>query len=113
MENKNVKKLTFLKIISAIICVATFIYLLVGLINATGGNSSNPGLELAVYLTFSVIIFGVIGNAIAVILAVIGLIHTLINREKGQCNSQVITFIVLTVLPILSQAFFILYCVLY
>lgn len=110
MEEKKIRKLTALKIISAIIFIGITIYLVVGLVDALNSSADKISLNVALYLTFVVIIFGTIGNVLALIPAVIGLIYTAIRMKKGQGLAQLITFIVLTALPILSELTFIIVC---
>lgn len=102
----NIRKLTALKIVSGILFLGITIRLTIGLVDAISG------LALAFYFAIIVVIFGTIGNGLALIFALIGLIYTLAKREKGQSIGQVITFAILTALPIMSQLFFVLYCVL-
>lgn len=112
MEEKKLKKLTILKIFSAIIFIGITIYLIIGLVDALNSSADKISLNIALYFTFIVIIFGTIGNALALIPAVIGLIYTAVKREKGQNLGQLITFAILTALPFFSQAFFMLFCIL-
>lgn len=109
-NRKPLKKLTALKVISIIFCAITFALLLVGLLDALANQGDALKVALAFYFVFFVLVFGVIGNGLALIFAAIGLIYTLINRKKDGAKRQLITYIILTALPIVAQAFFWIFC---
>lgn len=109
-EKPQIKKLTILKVLSVLFCVITFVLLLVTLIDALANEGDAQKVALVFYYIFFVLVFGVIGNSLALVTAVIGLIYTLKNRKKADLKGQLITYIILTALPILIQAFFWIFC---
>lgn len=112
MEEIKTKKRIALKVIALVIYLAITAFLLYGLIDAKTTEGSAKGLSMAVYLVFCVLIFGIIGNILALIPAIIGLVLSIISYDKEKSLGNVITFTILTVLPILTEAIFILICVL-
>ena len=107
---KPIKKLTVLKVLSILFCAITFVLLLLTLFDALANEGDALKVALVFYYVFFVLVFGIIGNFLALIPAVIGLIYTIINRKKADVKKQLITFIILTILPILIQAFFCIFC---
>ncbi len=107
----KVRKLTALKVLSIIFCVATFVLLLVTLLDALANKGDDLKVALVFYFTFIVIVFGVIGNCLAIIPSVIGLVYSIVNLKKEGAKKQLKIYIVLTVVPILIEAFFIIFCV--
>ncbi len=107
MSNKTRSKLLIaLKLIFALIYIGLTIWLAWGLIDVLTTPSENTSLSLALYLSFIIIIFGIIGYAIALIPAIIGLIATIARRDKG----NFIFFVCAVLLPIITEAIFILLC---
>lgn len=88
-----------LKILYAVIYIAVTAYLVYGFLDIVISPSENVSLELAVYLTFSVIIIGGIGYIISLIPAIIGLISSIVSGEGG----NVLFFIIAVILPIVSE----------
>ncbi|MBQ3219850.1 MAG: hypothetical protein IJB32_04590 [Clostridia bacterium] len=109
-EDIKVRKLTALKVLSIIFFTATLILLLYGLIDSLSQKGDSANFSLALYFIIFVIIFGAIGNSLALIPAVIGLIYTAIKCKEKPVKNQLVCYIVLSVLPILSEAFFIIFC---
>lgn len=107
MSNTKSKLLTTLKVIYLIIYIALTAYLVWGLLDIVITPSSNPSLEVAVYLTIVVIIIGGIGYIVSLIPAIIGLIYSIVKRA-GKGN--IIFFIVAIILPIISEIAFIVTC---
>lgn len=107
MSNKKSKLLATLKVIYLIIYLALTVYLAWGLVDIVITPSSNQSLEIAVYLTFMVIMIGGIGYIVSIIPALIGLIACITKRAgKG----SIIFFIVAVLLPIISEFVFITAC---
>lgn len=105
MNNKTKSKfLLALKLVFALIYIGLTIWLAWGLIDVVATPSENTSLSVALYLSFVIIIFGVIGYAIALIPAIIGLIATIIKRDRG----NIIFFLCAVVLPIITEVVFIL-----
>ena len=109
-EKPQVKKLTALKVISIIFFVATFVLLLIGLIDSLGNEGNSLTLGMALYFIFFVLVFGLIGNVLALIPAVIGLIYTAKKSKQADVKNQLIFYIVITALPIISELAFIIIC---
>ena len=109
-EDIKVRKLTALKVLSIIFFTATLILLLYGLIDSLSQKGDSADFSFALYFIIFVIIFGAIGNSLALIPAVIGLIYTAIKCKEKPVKNQLVCYIVLSVLPILSEAFFIIFC---
>ena len=105
MSNKTKGKFLFvLKLIFALIYIGLTIWLAWGLIDVVNTPSENTSLSIALYLSFIIIIFGMIGYAIALIPAVIGLIAAIVRRDKG----NIIFFLCAMILPIITEIAFIL-----
>ncbi len=105
MSNKTKSKFLFvLKLIFALIYIGMTIWLAWGLIDVVTTPSENTSLSVALYLSFIIIIFGVIGYAIALIPAIIGLIATIVRRDKG----NFIFFVCAMLLPIITEVAFII-----
>jgi len=110
-NNKN-KIYTILKIVWGIIVVALTAWLVWGLIDVINNpNEANRGLELAVYLTFIVIIFGVIGYGISTLIGLVGAVVAFINLRKGLTSKgNLICFVIMALVPIILEAGFIIAC---
>ena len=106
MGQPKVKSFHVLKIVSAIIYLAVTLYLILGLKKALG--SDDKGLALATYLVFSVIIFGSIGNILAIIVALIGLVYTAMKFKVVKKRAQLVIFATLTILPVITELVFII-----
>ena len=106
VEKKSTKicgKLTALKVLSLIFYIAIFVFLfweLIALINYP--NSNDKGFAVIGYILL-LLIFGVPGNIISSVLAIVGLITTLARREKGTKKGQVIFFAIMSVLPLITE----------
>lgn len=105
-EQPKARKLLALIIISAIFLLLTAVMLLTGLIDALNNDGDAETVGLVFYYVFIVLVFGIIGNSIALIPALIGLIYTIVKSKQVSVKKQLILYIVLTVLPILSQTIF-------
>lgn len=107
---EKTKKLVVLKIIISVLYVlvnALLLWEYLDIVSIT--DATNKGLSLAVYLVIIVLIIGNIGNLTAVTLSVIGLI---ISVAKGYKKANVVFFVLGIVLPVLTEALFILLCAL-
>lgn len=107
---EKTKKLVALKIILSVLYVLTTALLLweyLDVVNIT--DATSKGLSLAVYLVIIVLIIGNIGNLTAVTLSIIGLITSI---AKGYGRGNVVFFVFGIVLPILTEALFVLLCTL-
>ncbi|MBR1984081.1 MAG: hypothetical protein IKA12_05295 [Clostridia bacterium] len=107
---EKTKKLVVLKIIISVLYVlinALLLWEYLDIVSIT--DATNKGLSLAVYLVIIVLIIGNIGNLAAVTLSVIGLI---ISVAKGYGKGNVVFFVLGIVLPVLTEALFILLCAL-
>ncbi|MBQ9756036.1 MAG: hypothetical protein IJV99_00385 [Clostridia bacterium] len=114
MEDYNIERTVervkrvpiFLKVLSAIIYLVVTAFLIYGLIGCL--DDKKVKVSLAFYLTFSVIIFGSIGNIISTIVSLVGLIISIIKRKNGGSMADVIYFIVMVILPALTEIVIIL-----
>lgn len=106
-SNTKSKFLTALKIIFIIIYVLLTAFLAWGLIDTLTAPSENASLGLAIYLAIVVIIFGGIGYALSLVVAILGMIVAIVKRA-GKGN--VAFFIVAVLLPILTEMAFIFIC---
>ena len=106
-SNTKSKFLAALKIIFIIIYVLLTAFLAWGLIDTLTAPSENASLALGLYLAIVVIIFGLIGYAVSLITAAIGLIVAIVKHAgKGDVGF----FIVAVILPIVTEGAFILIC---
>ena len=96
---------TVLMIISAVIYLAINIYL-IGRLSRTVNieKSAERTAAIAVFLTIELILLGFTFNAVATIFGAIGLVLTLIRRNKGEKVAQIVLFALLTALPIVTEA---------
>jgi len=114
MEDYNIERTVervkrvpiFLKVLSAVIYLVVTAFLIYGLIGCL--DDKKVKVSLAFYLTFSVIIFGSIGNIISTIVSLAGLIISIIKRKNGGSMADVIYFIVMVILPALTEIVIIL-----
>ena len=106
-RDSKIAILTALKIITAIFYVIVTAVLLYGLIDLLVAPSENFSFALGLYLAIIVIILGFIGYIITLVPAVIGLIYSIV-KKSGKAN--VIYFLVFSLLPILTEATFIIVC---
>ena len=100
------KKFTGLKIFWFIIFVAMTAFLLYGLIDVLSSKGQDGWqVALVAYLTIMVIIIGMIGYGVCILIALFGIVLSLIN--KGETKSSLISFMVMAVLPIIAEVIFI------
>ena len=90
---------TFLKILYSVLFVAVTAFLVYGLLDIVISPSENASLELALYLTFNVIIIGSIAYIITLIPAIIGLISSIVAGEGG----NIVFFIIAVLLPFIAE----------
>lgn len=109
-ETPQVRKLTALKVVSIILFVATLAFLLIGLVDALGNEGNAYKLGIALYFIFFVLVFGLIGNVLALIPALIGLIYTAKKAKQANVKKQLVFYIIITALPIISELAFIIIC---
>ncbi len=110
VQERKYKKYTALKIISLIVWLITLAWLTYGAIDVAKISDTNSrGLSVAFYLTFSVIIFGGIGNVVSLIVSTVGAMIAGIGYKQGTVKlSTLITFLILFVLPIITEVIFII-----
>ncbi len=89
--------LLVLKIIFLIAHVLISAFLIISMFDSL--SSANPELSLALYLALIVIIFGTIGYAVCLILAIVGLIISIVKKSKN----NIIVFTIFMFLPILTE----------
>lgn len=102
IEKPKYKSLLVFKILFIVAYVLMTAFLVWNFIDAL--NSENVGLSLALYLALIVIIIGSIGYIVCLTLAIIGLIISIIKKTKP----NIITFIIFTFLPIITEAIIII-----
>ncbi|MBE5756645.1 MAG: hypothetical protein E7342_02480 [Clostridiales bacterium] len=106
-ENLVVKnKSTFLivlKTIFAIIYTGVTLWLLWGYIDVLNATN-NQALSLSLFLALLVIIYGSIFYGLSLLIAIVGLIISIIKKSKF----NIISFIIAICLPIVSEAGFII-----
>ena len=107
-EQQNPKKIIVLLILSLIALIITNGYLVCGTIDALTATGNGASIGVGAFFAIGVIIIGGIGNGISLIFAVIGLIITAVKNKQNLLKKQLITFIVLTILPIFFEIVFIL-----
>ena len=110
-ENSQTKeiKLKALKIISVVcyaIVSAFLVYLLLSVVINPG---TNYNLAVGVCLIFG-LVFGGIGYLVTLIPTIIGLIISIVKREKGCTKKTRVFFIIFTILPFISEGLFLLIC---
>lgn len=66
-EKPQVKKLTALKVISALLFIVTFIILLSGFIDVINNDADSQKISLVFYFAIIVLVFGIIGNGLSLI----------------------------------------------
>ncbi len=103
-EKKCPVGLIVLLALVVLLLILTNVYLISGTVNAL----DDDGIGLAAFFVFGVIILGFSGNLASFILALVGLILSIFKNKKINCKWQIITFSVLTALPVLSQVTFII-----
>lgn len=119
MEELNVKAVkaqkavNVFKIISAVIYGLITVFLLITFFDTVFSNSENKGLSLAVYLAIILIAIGGIAYAVNMAVTLIGFIITALNIKNGIKKSNLVYFLIFTVLPIFTEAILILICIIY
>lgn len=107
MTTNKSKLLTVMKILFLIIYLSVTVWLVFGLLDILITPSGDVKVEIALYLTFIIIIFGTLGYSASLIFAIIGFIFTLV---KKQGKGNVIFFTIALILPILTQTALIVTC---
>ncbi|MBE5742277.1 MAG: hypothetical protein E7360_03025 [Clostridiales bacterium] len=119
MEELNVKTVkaqkavNVFKIISAVIYGLITLFLLITFFDTVFSNSENKGLSLAVYLAIILIAVGGIAYVVNMAVTLIGFIITAVNIKNGIKKSNLVYFLIFTVLPIFTEAILILICIIY
>ncbi len=111
VQERKYKKFTALKIISAVVWLITLAWLIYGAIDVAmiPLDNNGRGISVAFFLTFNVIIFGGIGNAISLIISLVGTLTSLVGYKQGTVKlSTLITFLILFILPIITEVIFII-----
>jgi hypothetical protein len=111
-RKKSYKYLKVIAVITAIICLAVTVFLTIDLVKALSiVDVDKRNASLAVFLIFGVIILGSIGYAIVLVASLICLIISIVYLKKNiLTKGWVIYYSVLTVLPVILEAFFIIIC---
>lgn len=104
------KALTALKIIWAILIVAITAFLVWGAVDTFIQESNNDGsfqgLGIALYLIYFVMILGSIGYGVTVIIAIAGLIVSIVKKYKGSS----VFFIFAIIIPVVTEFLIIYLC---
>lgn len=102
IEKPKYKSLLIFKILFIVAYALMTAFLVWNLIDSL--TSENVGLSLALYLALIVIIIGSIGYIVCIILAIVGLIISIVKKTKP----NIITFVIFTLLPIITEAIIII-----
>lgn len=107
-EQQSPKKIIVLLILSLIALIITNGYLAYGTIDALTATGNGASIGVGAFFAIGVIIIGGIGNGLAFLLALIGLIISITLNKKGTGKGKVIPFSILIALPIILELLFIL-----
>ena len=111
------KKFTVFKVISIVLSVAVAVLMAIMLsdmikdINASAENGMN-GFGAAIGFLLGIVYIGGIGGGAAFLFATIGLICTLAKCPKVERKGQVITFVILMIIPFVLERLFYLISIL-
>lgn len=107
-KNSKSGRLIVLRVISFIGYLALLFVLILPLISVTGETegSLSHGLGLALYLIIFVLIGGGVCTLISTVCSVIGLFVTLDKREPGTKKGQIAFFIIMSLLPLVTEIAF-------
>ncbi len=115
-QNTNLKRykvisnvLLIIALIGYVVVTAFLTYWLVD--SLTLPDENDVSLNLAFLLVFGVIIVGGIGYIAVFIISLSGLIMTIAKKKQGVSKGRLAVFIIMTVLPILSEIIYIVLCV--
>ena len=108
---KPCPKYTVLKVLSVIFYVALLAMLLIQFVPILNNQSEGAQtVGIIFFLLFILIIYGGIMTVISTIISGIGLILTIKNKNKGEKKGQLIFFIMMTVLPLITELIFYMLC---
>ena len=107
VANTKLKSLIVFKILFSIFYGLVTAFLIWGLIDSL--TSNNVGISLAFYIALCIIIIGSIGYIIAMIFSITGFIISIVKKIKKES----IIFIILTILPIITEGLFIILALLF
>ncbi len=112
-EQKNPKKAkivsTVLAVIVGLAFLAVTVILTFWIANTLSiADDKARGLSLAFFIVFGLLIVGVIGYIATLILSIVGLVISSVNVKNGLNKGYTIYFIILTALPIIAEATFII-----
>ena len=117
MEQTNLQtkktgpKYLALKIVSIIVYLALLTFLLIEFIPILSQTDiNNKKIMIAAFLVLILIIIGGIGAIVSTLISIVGLIIAIANRKKDQTKTHVIYFIIMSILPLLTEIIFFIAC---